>query len=620
MANPRQSVDEYGKQLRPRAPTSSAGREAADELDSTQNHASPVRQQLQAQFGRAHVDMAISGEDQSPFSTFILAEWAMGTAGLGSLTEASPEAGGQVHGLLQSSEWGEAAAGVISRYATSNEPAHAHLAVELIRRSRGQRLPKDVAARLSAALGVDISDAVIHTDAAAAEAAKAVNAHAFATGKDVFFAAGQFNPGTKEGDELLAHELTHVVQDAEGRIPVATGEGLTVSTPNQSHEREAERAGREAASALHDQAMDGPWVDGGAVEFGDAALSTQSDAEQQTSTESGPMAVSRDAAKEHSGETPEEIIERFTNYGGLNLAEKELGVYLLTLLPQNADLVDRTLDALGSTDRDDVAFYIALSATDDQIQAIASQGGGDLLHRLMLELQSGNTSSSEAEQMERLTRLGSPTYARLRGEEASKDSRVGAGLDAENASLQSIEEGSGDYIYDEYSVIIDAMPADLSPEAFLSEMTVDLNKAVQDEMFSAINVFARRPTTAEPAVGNIYDIDILGPENGSVVLVERTRDRFVFQTITTHAAGSGENTGSHPEYGSREFGYEPMQGGGIKFYTRGASRPQNAIVGMAGQLPQSTGWTRLMRGISDAIEARGGTPRKNSFESWTSHQ
>jgi hypothetical protein len=207
LANPRQRVDEYGKQLRPRAPTSSAGREAADELDSTQNHASPVRQQLQAQFGRAHVDMAISGEDQSPFSTFILAEWAMGTAGLGSLTEASPEAGGQVHGLLQSSEWGEAAAGVISRYATSNEPAHAHLAVELIRRSRGQRLPKDVAARLSAALGVDISDAVIHTDAAAAEAAKAVNAHAFATGKDVFFAAGQFNPGTKEGDELLAHGI-----------------------------------------------------------------------------------------------------------------------------------------------------------------------------------------------------------------------------------------------------------------------------------------------------------------------------------------------------------------------------------------------------------------------------
>jgi hypothetical protein len=244
-------VAEYGKQFRERAPAAPV-REVADEQESTQNLASPIRQQLQAQFGRAEVDMAICGEDQSPLGTFILAEWAMSTAGLGSLTESSPEAGAQLHGLLHSEEWGETAAGIISRYATSNEPTHAHLALELIRRSRGQRLPTDVAARLSAALGVDVSDAVIHTDAAAAQAAKSVNAHAFATGHDVFFAAGKYKPGTKEGDELLAHELTHVVQDAEGRIPMATGDGLTVSTPNQSHEREAELAGREAAGMLHD--------------------------------------------------------------------------------------------------------------------------------------------------------------------------------------------------------------------------------------------------------------------------------------------------------------------------------------------------------------------------------
>ena len=619
LANPRQSVDEYGKQMRPRAPAAATGREAADELESTQNHASPVRQQLQAQFGRAQVDMAISGEDQSPFSTFILAEWAMGTAGLGSLTESSPEAGGHVHGLLQSPEWGAAAAGVISRYATSNEPAHAHLAVELIRRSRGQRLPTDVAARLSAALGVDISDAVIHTDAAAAEAAKAVNAHAFATGKDVFFAAGQFNPGTKKGDELLAHELTHVVQDAEGRIPMATGDGLTVSTPNQAHEREAERAGREAAGALHDQSLDGLAIDG-ALDAGGVGAASPDHAEQQAAGVSGPMAVSREKASDQSGETPEEIIKRFTNYGGLNLIEDELGAYLLTLLPQNVDLVDRTLDTLGSTDRDDVAFYMASGASDEQIQSIAAQGGGELIHRLMQELQSGATSGDEAKQMERLVRLGSPDYARLRGEEASKDSRVEEGLESEDASLQSIEDGSGDYIYDEYSVIIDAMPADLSPEAFLTEMTVDLNKAVNDDMFDYINTFARRPTTEQPEVGNIYDIDILGPDNGSVVLVDRTANRVVFRTITTNAAGSGDHTGSHPEYGSREFGFEAMQGGGIKFYTRGASRPRNAAVGMAGKLPQATGWTRLMRGISDAIEARGGTPRKSSFEAWSSHQ
>jgi len=254
MNNRRESVTEHGKQFRER-PTVAAAQEISDEQESTQNLASPIRQNLQAKFGHAEVDMALSGEDHSPSGTFILSEWAMGTAGLGSLTEESPEAGAHIHGMLRSEEWGQTAAGIISRYATSNEPAHAHLAVELIRRSRGQRLPRDVTARLSSALGVDISDAIIHTDTAAAQAAEAVNAHAFATGKDVFFAAGKFQPGTKDGDELLAHELTHVVQDAEGRIPYTSGEGLTVSTPNQTHEREAERAGSEAASMLHDSGM-----------------------------------------------------------------------------------------------------------------------------------------------------------------------------------------------------------------------------------------------------------------------------------------------------------------------------------------------------------------------------
>lgn len=253
MANPRQSVDEFGKQYRERAPAAPV-REAADEQEAVQSVASPIRQQLQAQFGRTEVDVAISGEDQSPFSTFILAEWAMGTAGLGSLTEASPEAGAQVHGLLQSPEWGEASAGIISRYETSSEPTHAHLAIELIRRSRGQRLPTDVAARLSAALGVDISDAVIHTDSAAAQAAQSVNAYAFATGRDVFFAAGQYKPGTREGDELLLHELTHVVQHEEGRIPGAMGgQGLRVSSPSDSHEREAVTMAKEGLSRLYNE-------------------------------------------------------------------------------------------------------------------------------------------------------------------------------------------------------------------------------------------------------------------------------------------------------------------------------------------------------------------------------
>jgi hypothetical protein len=57
----------------------------------------------------------------------------------------------------------------------------------------------------------------IHADARAAEAARAVRARAFTWGRNVVFAPGEYAPGTPRGRRLLAHELTHVVQ--QGRAP-----------------------------------------------------------------------------------------------------------------------------------------------------------------------------------------------------------------------------------------------------------------------------------------------------------------------------------------------------------------------------------------------------------------
>jgi len=62
--------------------------------------------------------------------------------------------------------------------------------------------------------GSDFSQVRIHTDTRAAESARAVNARAFTVGKDVVFGAGQYAPGRSEGRRLLAHELTHVVQQS----------------------------------------------------------------------------------------------------------------------------------------------------------------------------------------------------------------------------------------------------------------------------------------------------------------------------------------------------------------------------------------------------------------------
>jgi hypothetical protein len=74
--------------------------------------------------------------------------------------------------------------------------------------------PLDAATRdfFSTRFGHDFANVRIHADATAAQAARSVNALAFTVGDDVVFDAGQYAPSTRAGQELLAHELTHVVQ------------------------------------------------------------------------------------------------------------------------------------------------------------------------------------------------------------------------------------------------------------------------------------------------------------------------------------------------------------------------------------------------------------------------
>jgi hypothetical protein len=65
--------------------------------------------------------------------------------------------------------------------------------------------------------GIDFGSVRIHTDAAADEAAQSIDARAFTHDRHVVFAAGQYAPGTRAGQHLLAHELAHVVQ--QGALP-----------------------------------------------------------------------------------------------------------------------------------------------------------------------------------------------------------------------------------------------------------------------------------------------------------------------------------------------------------------------------------------------------------------
>jgi hypothetical protein len=101
--------------------------------------------------------------------------------------------------------------------------------------SGGRPLPKQMARKLEKTHG-DLSDARVHTGPEAAALSRAVSARAFTVGTHMFFNDGEFQPHSRGGQELVAHEAAHVVQQ---RHSAQTG-SLQVSTPGDALEREAD--------------------------------------------------------------------------------------------------------------------------------------------------------------------------------------------------------------------------------------------------------------------------------------------------------------------------------------------------------------------------------------------
>jgi hypothetical protein len=79
-------------------------------------------------------------------------------------------------------------------------------------RSGGRSLDSGVRVQMEPAFGADFSGVKVHSDSKADGLNKSLQARAFTTGQDIFFRKGEYNPGSAGGKELLAHELTHVVQ------------------------------------------------------------------------------------------------------------------------------------------------------------------------------------------------------------------------------------------------------------------------------------------------------------------------------------------------------------------------------------------------------------------------
>jgi len=93
--------------------------------------------------------------------------------------------------------------------------------VHEVLRSSGQPLDAPTRAFMEPRFGQDFSGVRVHTDAKAVESAQAVNAKAYTAGNNVIFGAGEYAPGSREGQKLLGHELMHVVQQGQTATPNA---------------------------------------------------------------------------------------------------------------------------------------------------------------------------------------------------------------------------------------------------------------------------------------------------------------------------------------------------------------------------------------------------------------
>ena len=108
-------------------------------------------------------------------------------------------------------------------------------------RGGGRGLDPSLARSFEPSLGETLADVRVHTDAGAAALARAVSARAFTVGNDIFFGSGEYRPGSSAGNELIAHEVAHTIQQ---RGAPAAGP-LTVSQPGDALERDAEAVARD---------------------------------------------------------------------------------------------------------------------------------------------------------------------------------------------------------------------------------------------------------------------------------------------------------------------------------------------------------------------------------------
>jgi hypothetical protein len=122
---------------------------------------------------------------------------------------------------------------------------------DVVNSGGGSPLEAGTRADMEARLGHDFGDVRVHTDGAAHDSARSVNAQAYTVGSNIVFQRDRYDPSSADGQHMLAHELTHVVQQRSGPVDgTDAGGGVQVSDPSDQFER--------AAVANADQVMSAP--------------------------------------------------------------------------------------------------------------------------------------------------------------------------------------------------------------------------------------------------------------------------------------------------------------------------------------------------------------------------
>ncbi|WP_223807618.1 eCIS core domain-containing protein [Pseudanabaena sp. UWO311] len=125
-------------------------------------------------------------------------------------------------------------------------------------RGGGQSLDANLQQSMGQAMGADFSGVKVHTDSQSDQLNKSIQAKAFTTGQDLFFRQGAYEPSSRGGQELIAHELTHVVQQNGGavqRSPIACNQNQTQSSKNIQRYVEAGEIAKTPESPAQKEAL-----------------------------------------------------------------------------------------------------------------------------------------------------------------------------------------------------------------------------------------------------------------------------------------------------------------------------------------------------------------------------